>query len=126
MKAADIIYSTLGQAAAVAAIVGTRIYPLDAPLDVDLPCLYFEVSLEQTVEGSAPMQRAQIQVGCLAHTEAAAQTLATAVHAALNGLTRNSGGTWVRGVRQLGRSESRDAENNLWGVLLVYGASVTY
>jgi len=126
MKAGDIVYGTLTSAAGVTAIVGDRIYPIDAPLEVDLPCLYFEVQLAQSADGSAPMQPAQIQVGCLAHTEAAAHELAVAVHAALAGLTRVSGDTWLRSLYQLGRTENRDAENNLWGVLLVYGASVTY
>lgn len=126
MKAADIIYAKLQATSAVTAIVGARIYPIDAPLDVDLPCLYYDVSLADAVDGSAPLSPAQIQVGCLAHSEATAHTLATVVHTALDGLTANSGGTWLRGLRQLGRTENRDAENNLWGVLLVYGASVTF
>jgi hypothetical protein len=126
MKAADIVYTKLKNAAAVAAIVSDRVYPLEVPLDGDLPAVYFEVALEPAVEGSAPMSGAQIQVGCMAHTEASVNTLASAVHTALNGLTYNSGGTWLRSVHQLGRTESRDAENNIWGVLLAYGASVTF
>lgn len=126
MKAGDIIYAKLTGAAGVAAIVGTRVYPIDVPLDVDLPCCYYDVQLADTVEGSAPLSPAQVTVGCLAHTEATAHALASAVHGVLNGLTANSGGTWLRGLRQLGRTENRDAENNLWGVQLVYGASVTF
>lgn len=126
MKAGDIIYAKLTGAAAVAAIVATRVYPNDAPLDVDLPCAYYEVQLTDAVDGSAPMQGVQVSVGCLAHTEATAHSLAAAVDGALNGISAYSGGTWLRGLTRLGRTESRDAENNLWGVLLVYGASVTF
>lgn len=126
MKAGDIIYNRLIADAAVAALVATRIYPIDAPLDVDLPACYYDVQLADAVDGSAPLSTAQIQVGCLAHSEATAHSLAAAAHNALDGLTGTSGGTWLRGVRQLNRTENRDAENNLWGVLLVYGASVTF
>ena len=126
MNAGDIIYNTLIDDAGVAAIVAGRIYPIDAPLDVDLPCCYYGVQLAQTVDGSAPLSTAQITVGCLAHSEATVHSLAAAVHAAIDGLTGTRSGTWLRGARQLNRTEDRDAENNLWGVVLVYGASVTY
>lgn len=126
MKAGDIIYNTLLADAAVSAIVATGIYPIDAPLDVDLPACYYDVQLADEVDGSAPLSPAQVTVGCLAHSEATAHSLAAAVHAALEGLTATSGGTWLRGLRRLNRTENRDAENNLWGVQLVYGASVTF
>jgi hypothetical protein len=126
MKAGDIIFDTLTGNAGVTAIVASRIYPIDAPLDVDLPCSYYDVQLAEEVDGSAPLSTAQITVGCLAHSEATAHSLAAAVDAALAGLTANSAGTWLRGVRRLNRTENRDAENNLWGVQLVYGASVTF
>jgi hypothetical protein len=126
MKAGDIVYAKLTSTTAVTTLVSTRVYPSEAPLDVDLPCVYYDVQLAEAVDGSAPMAGAQVQVGCLAHTEAGAHGLANAVHGALDGLTRYSGGTWLRGLALLGRTESRDADNNLWGVLLVYGASVTF
>jgi hypothetical protein len=126
MNAGNIIYDKLIANAAVAAIVAARIYPIDAPLDVDLPCCYYDVQLGPVGDGSAPLSTAQLQVGCLAHSEATAHSLANAVHAALDGLSATDTGTWLRGLRQLGRTENRDAENNLWGVLLVYGASVTF
>lgn len=126
MKAGDIIYAKLTAAAAVTTIVSTRVYPNDAPLDVDLPCCYYDVQLAEALDGSAPLSGAQVSVGCLAHTEATAHSLASAVDGVLNGLSAYSGGTWLRGLHRLARTESRDAENNLWGVLLVYGASVTF
>jgi hypothetical protein len=126
MKAGDIIYTHLTSSSAVAAIVSTRIYPLEAPLEVETPCCYYDVQLADAVDGSAPMQQAQVSVGCLAHPEAGAHDLAAAVDTALDGLTRYADGTWLRSLAPLGRTESRDAENNLWGVLLVYGASVTF
>lgn len=126
MKVGDIVYATLTGASGVTALVATRIYPSEAPLDVDLPCCYYDVQLAEMVDGSAPLTTAQVQIGCLAHTEAGAHNLANAVHAALDGKTKYSGGTWLRGLYLLGRTESRDADSNLWGVLLVYGASVTF
>ena len=126
MKAGDIVFAKLTSTSAVTTLVSTRVYPVEAPLEVDLPCCYYDVQLAEAVDGSAPMTTAQIQVGCLAHTEAGAHSLANAVHGALDGLTQHSGGTWLRGLYLLGRTETRDADNNLWGVLLVYGASVTY
>jgi hypothetical protein len=126
MKAGDIIYARLQATSAVAAIVSTRIYPVDAPLEVDLPCIWYDVTLGEALDGSAPMAAAQVQVGCLAHDEATAHDLAAAVDGSLDGLTRTSGGTWLRALRRLGRQENRDTDNNLWSVLLVYGGTVTF
>ena len=126
MKAGDIVYGQLTTTAGVTTLVGSRVYPVEAPLEVDLPCCYYDVQLADEVDGRAPMATAQIQVGCLAHTEATAHSLVNVVHGALDGMTKYSGGTWLRGLYLLGRTESRDADNNLWGVLLVYGASVTF
>ena len=126
MNAGGIIYSVLAANAPVAAVVSARIYPIDVPLEVDLPCVFFDVSLGPAVDGSAPMSPAQISVGCLAHTEAAAHSLAELVHTALNGLTHYSAGTWLHSMALLGRAESRDEEQNTWGIVLAYGAGVTF
>jgi hypothetical protein len=126
MNAGDAIYSALSAASAVTALVSTRIYPIDAPLDVDLPCVWYDVTLAAAVDGSANMAPAQVQVGCLAHTEASMHSLADAVDAALNGLTRYASGTWLRSLTVMGRTESRDPEQNLWGTVLAYSASVTF
>lgn len=126
MKAADIIYSALVGTPAVTAIAGTRAYPIEVPADVELPAIWIVVALGDSVDGSLPEQEAQIQIGCLAHTETEAHDLADAVDAKLNGLTRYSGGTWLRGMYRTSRTPARDAENNIWGIILGYGAGVTY
>lgn len=126
MKAGDIVYGKLTTTAAVTTLVGSRVYPVEVPLDTDLPACHYDVQLAESADGSAPMTTAQVTVGCLAHTEAVAHNLASAVHGALDGMTRYSGGTWLRGLYLLSRNEDRDADNNLWRVLLVYGASVTF
>lgn len=126
MNAGDVIYSVLSATSAVTTIVSTRIYPIEAPLDVDLPCVFYDVTLAAAIDGSAPLSPAQIQVGCLAHTEASAHSLADAVHTELDGLTRYSSGTWLHSMALLGRTESRDPEQNIWGIVLAYGAGVTF
>ncbi len=126
MKAGDIVYGQLTTTAGVTTLVGSRVYPLEVPLEADLPALHYDVQLTEGVEGSAPMTGAQVTVGCLAHTEAGAHNLANAVHTALNGMTRYSGGTWLRSLDLVNRQEDRDADTNIWRVLLVYGASVTF
>lgn len=126
MNAGDAIYSVLSGTSAVTTLVSTRIYPIDAPLDVDLPCVWFDVTLAAAIDGTVNMAPAQVQVGCLAHTEAGMHALADVVDAALNGLTRYASGTWLRSLVLLGRTESRDPEQNLWGTVLAYSASVTF
>jgi hypothetical protein len=126
MKAGDIVYGQLTTTAGVTTLVGSRVYPLEVPLEADLPALHYDVQLTEGVEGSAPMVGAQVTVGCLAHTEAGAHNLAAAVHTALNGMTKYGGGTWLRSLVLVNRQEDRDADSNIWRVLLVYGASVTF
>jgi hypothetical protein len=126
MKAGDIIYTKLTTTSAVTTLISTRVYPLEVPLAASLPAVYYDVQLAEAVDGSAPMQQAQVTVGCLAHTEAGAHGLANVVHAALNGMTRYSAGTWLRSLDPLGRTDDYDTDSNVWRVLLVYGASVTF
>ena len=126
MKAGDIVYGKLTTTAAVTTLVGSRVYPVEVPLEADLPAIHYDVQLVEGVEGSAPMAGAQVTVGCLAHIEAEAHSLANAVHGALDGMTRYSGGTWLRSLTLISRQEYRDADINSWRVLLVYGASVTF
>ena len=126
MKAGDIVYGKLTTTAGVTTLIGSRCYPVEVPLEADLPAVHYDVQLADAVDGSAPMAPAQVTVGCLAHTEAGAHGLASAVHTALDGMTRYSGGTWLRSLALLNRTEDRDADTNIWRVLLVYGASVTF
>lgn len=126
MKAGDIVYTKLVNTSAVTALVSTRVYPLEVPLSVALPAIHYDVQLAESIDGSAPMQQVQVTVGCLAHTEAAAHGLANVVHTALDGMTRSSGGTWLRSLAALGRTDDYDTDSNVWRVLLVYGASVIF
>ena len=45
MSAETVLYSTLTGASAVTAIVATRIYPDVVPLEVELPCVAYALSL---------------------------------------------------------------------------------
>lgn len=72
--------------AAVAALVGDRIYPSVLKHNCPLPAIrYVDVSTEPIVdlEGPTDTERTTIQVDCYSATKATARTLAKAVAAAL-------------------------------------------
>lgn len=127
-NAAVIVRSLLANNATVASIVGTRIYPLEAPDEADLPLIEYEIRLQEAVDGSAPVQTAAVDVRCYAATDDATQALAVAVDGALcpNGAPGggSSSGTIVAGLVNEDWDEARAFDVALWGRLLRYGAVV--
>ena len=84
------IYSVLSGAAAVAAVVSTRIYPVVLPQDVTLPAItYSRISGGQvnSLTGYSGLENPRIQIDVWGATYPACQTLAADVHTAMDAAT---------------------------------------
>lgn len=86
MSAETTLYSTLSAAAPVTAIVGTNIYPDQAPQELDPPFIVYEragTDPTMTIHGTIVATKVTVDLHCLADTRAIAEDLADKVVAAL-------------------------------------------
>ena len=112
-----IVYQALASSTAVAALVGTRIYPEIAPDEADLPLIVYTVRTAEGLDGSAPMVRCNVTANCYAATDAAAESVGAAVRGVLDGFDGNGTGVQARQLSLSDYSEFRDPEMALWGRL---------
>ena len=86
MSAQSSVYSALSSAAAVTAIVGTAIYPDEAPEDTDPPLVIHQaanIDPEYALDGALAFRRSIVSLTCWASTRAQANALADACAATL-------------------------------------------
>ena len=107
------LYTHLTGNSSVAALVGTRIYPVTLPQDPVLPCITYQVVAEPRVHAldgaSAPMP--YVQIDCWAATYLAAGGLADVVSGVLDSFRGTLGGTLsVSACRQRSRREVYEPE----------------
>lgn len=126
MKAGDILYARLAATSAVTALTATRIYPVQVPLEAELPAVAYDVTLAEGVDGTAPLQRLVIRIECVADADTTAQTLGEAVDDALDNYSARSGDTYLRPLQRTGWSEIRDSEFNAWVRSITYQAWISY
>jgi hypothetical protein len=115
-----IIYGALVGNATVAALVGTRVYPEEAPDKAAMPFIVYTVGAGEFVDGSAAMWQAAVTISCYAATDSQAETLRAACDAVLEGYNGQDASYLARGLWRTDYSEVRDAEFNLWGRLATY------
>ncbi len=112
MSAETLLYSTLSGAAAVTAIVSTRIYPDVVPQDATLPCVAFnriDTVYHTTIHSAVPVaETAILEITCMSSTRVNADALADAVLAAVG----------AAGYVPSGRRGEIDTENGLWASVL--------
>ena len=95
------LFARLSADAAVAALVGTRIYPQEGPEDAPLPLIsYFQVSSgdasSRGLSGAQKHFRTLQQIDIYARTALEAQQIASAVRASLDGqVNQNWGGVTI-------------------------------
>lgn len=95
------IYAHLTDDAGVAALVGTRIYPLQVPQDVTLPAVaYQRISgpRDHAHDGPTGLVRARVQFSALGSTYLEAKTVTEALRAALDGFKGTMGTVEVQTV----------------------------
>lgn len=115
-----LVYAALAADVTVAALVGTRIYPEQAPDEADLPLVVYTVKAADGMDGDAPVVRCSVTANCYAATDAAADALGTAVRAVLEEYAGSGGGVRLHLAPPPDYSEFRDPEIALWGRLLTF------
>ncbi len=121
MDVGAIIYDRLTDHAGVAAIVGTRVSPVEASDKETLPLLIYQVTLSEVGEGTAPLLPCRVEVHCWAADDQTAQQLAEAVVEALDSYATTQAGTRLLGLYLSSSQEDRSYEYNEWGRLLSFG-----
>ena len=124
MDLGKIIYSRLSTVTGVVALAGNRIYPQVIPQETDRPALAYDFTLNNPVDGTAPVLDANVVIGCWALTNEAAHQLARATHDALQNYGGQVTGTRMGPLDYVGQTESFDFEFNVWGVVLTFGCVV--
>jgi len=122
--APDAVRAMLANNAGVAALVGGRIYPDEAPAEADLPLIVYAVRLQEAVDGTAPICQASIDVHCYAESDDDATTLMNAAAAAMETAGGRAQSTQVMWPTLEDWEPVRSAEDALWGRLLRFGATV--
>ncbi len=90
MSVKETAYSTLANDSAVAALVATRIYPVNLPQDCTLPAVKYQLIggiRDFFIDGPSRSGRARIRFDCWGATSDAAWGLYEAVRDAVDGLT---------------------------------------
>jgi hypothetical protein len=123
-NAGEIVRTLLTADAAVAHLVGMRVFVDEAPADADLPLIVYGVRLGEDVDGTLTMSPATVDVHCYAAGDDQALALATAADSALNNRGGYNAGTSVIGLLREDWDSVRDTDMALWGQLLRYGAHV--
>jgi hypothetical protein len=103
------VYAALAANAGVAALVGTRIYPEQAPDEAELPLVVYTVKAGEALDGLIGMWPCT-----------AAEALGVAVRAALDGYDGQDASYLARGLWLSDYGELRDAEMSLWGRLAAF------
>lgn len=96
MRIEQALYNRLSTHAGLAALVGSRIYPVRLPLRPDYPAVsYFRVSrsMRRAFGGTVSGQETRFQFDCWAKTYAGGKDVADQVIAALDGFSGTMGGS---------------------------------
>jgi len=113
------LYTVLGQDGAVAALVGTRIYPLVRPQGGTLPAVVWQeisVSPANAMDGFSNLAQYRVQITSWGKTFKAAAALRDAVRAALEAENESiSPPQRLRSTWQPSGSDSFEAETRLYG-----------
>lgn len=111
MAIEEAVYSILTGTPAVSQVVGTRIYPTQAPADAAFPlCVYQEAEQQfvMTYEGPRTTSRYVMDLTCWSDSYASAKLAARRIKTALNGYRGRTLDTRILGI--FDQTESDDSE----------------
>lgn len=102
MAVESAIVALLEATAAVTDLVGTRIYPQDAPPDAALPYIVYRRGTPServpALSGVTGLNRAELELFCVSTNYAVAKSVANAVRVALDGKSGTYASTRLQGV----------------------------
>ena len=124
MDLGKIIYTRLSTVPGVVAIAGDRIYPEVIPQETDRPAIAYDFTLNNPVNGTAPVIDGTVLIGCWAKTNDAAHQLANAANAAMQDYSGQSGSLLAKWFDNGGQTETFDFEYAVWGVVLTFNCVV--
>ena len=108
--AADVRGILIGDSA-IAALAGTRVYPVLLPQAPTLPAITYQFVSgfrEPGLDGPPGLNRARVQLDCWASTYMESEALANAVRLALDGFQGGVGGSPARQVQGIFFAAERD------------------
>ena len=109
------IRTRLAADAAVAADVGTRIFPRAMPQDATLPAIVYQLissNSDDALDGAAGIATALVQVDVYADTHLAANNTAEDVRASLHGFTGTMGDETVSALQLANKIEGYQVPND--------------
>ncbi len=103
-------YALLSADATVSGLVGTRIYPVQAPKNATVPYIVYVLDAAQneifTTKGTTGLVSDSLEVYCVATEYGSARTLSDAVASVLNGYAGTAGTQVIRGAFRRGGSST--------------------
>jgi len=116
----EALYSLLSGDAAIAAIVGNKIFPLTLPQFSDLPAINFiriaTTGREITHSGTSRTASPIFQINCFATTSLAAKQLVVAVVSKLSGYSGTVGGVKIFFAKVVNEADIFDTELGVFQV----------
>ena len=91
-----IIYAALAADSTITGLVGTRIYPEEAPNETDLPQIVYAVKGGEIAEGTVPMWPCTVTANCYAEDDAQAETIGQVFRRRSKHSTRSRSGSKAR------------------------------
>lgn len=101
MSAEAALYGRLTNVSAVTALVGGRIYPIEAPQNPTLPMIVYhriDTNYLENLNAATNNEMARMQLDCYETTKSAAVTLAAAVKTGLRRASGTFGGVTVEDI----------------------------
>lgn len=116
MTIAALLFQALTNDLGVAALVGTRVYPLMLPQQATLPAIRYQRISNSPQEGTSTLRESRWQIDGWATTYLAVQTLAAAIKAAIEDYSDTDQTPSIRWSRIVGESDDYDPETKTYNV----------
>lgn len=122
------VYSILSDDATLTAITGTKIYPVQAPQRISVPFIVYRENGTLPVDqkdGSAPIDKIQLQVDIYSNSYIQAHTIATQVRSLLDAYTGTVSGVVIRQIWFSDQDDGDFLEDmSFYGVSQIYEVRV--
>jgi hypothetical protein len=118
MSLGTLVYDMLANDAGVAAIVGTRIYPVLLPQDTLYEAITYQRISSTPQNGSTTLRETRYQINCWALTYAEAQALASAVRARAEEYTDTDQAPAIKMTQVVNELDDYDSDAQVYRVIV--------